>query len=426
MDELVRLALNLCNVKTAIAIFFVAATAAFAQFNAADFRIVDGTLYNIKDGAKWEDVAWSHNAGEYYTILVVRKILKDGSLGCDEEFYDRNQTGGIFLSSTDQIILKNYPGESYIGMKISKCRAMRLPNKPGDTVNTYDYGTEPTQDELKKLKDVADERQRAAQKALDDFRRAAAEKADVVTNMAGLVQDIRVVNDQAYDVTTSKEWLSITIPTGTRLLNANQISFTGTVHPVDINLAVPLRMASAVGPGVEEIVVIHNFPYDPKYFSNVSPTSRSSFQPSFPLIQTRLPLTLRVFPLSHPTTNWNALGEMKITPARPDFDFGLQGAAHKTLDETLDDQRRAAAEKADDSKKAVQAKILKSNQEDADNGDAYGLLRMGERYRDGDGVPKDLAKAKDYLTKAAAAGSPSATDELSKLNQVSTNSPAAQ
>jgi len=51
---------------------------------------------------------------------------------------------------------------------------------------------------------------------------------------------------------------------------------------------------------------------------------------------------------------------------------------------------------------------------------------LGERYRDGDGVEKDLAKAKDYLTKAAAAGSLSATDELSKLNQVSTNSPAAQ
>jgi TPR repeat protein len=41
-------------------------------------------------------------------------------------------------------------------------------------------------------------------------------------------------------------------------------------------------------------------------------------------------------------------------------------------------------------------------------------------------VPKDLAKAKDYLTKAAAAGSQSAADALSKLNQVSTNSPATQ
>ena len=92
----------------------------------------------------------------------------------------------------------------------------------------------------------------------------------------------------------------------------------------------------------------------------------------------------------------------------------------------LDDQRRAAAEKAEAAKKAVQARVLKSNQDLADKGDAYGLLRMGERYRDGEGVPKDLAKAKDYLTKAAAAGSTTAADELSKLNQTPSNSSATQ
>jgi TPR repeat protein len=40
---------------------------------------------------------------------------------------------------------------------------------------------------------------------------------------------------------------------------------------------------------------------------------------------------------------------------------------------------------------------------------------MGERYRDGEGVPKDLSKARDYLTKASAAGSPSADNELKNL-----------
>ena len=56
----------------------------------------------------------------------------------------------------------------------------------------------------------------------------------------------------------------------------------------------------------------------------------------------------------------------------------------------------------------------------ADKGDPYGLLRMGERYRDGDRVPKDLTKAQEYLTKAANAGSPTADDELTKLKQSST------
>jgi len=77
----------------------------------------------------------------------------------------------------------------------------------------------------------------------------------------------------------------------------------------------------------------------------------------------------------------------------------------------------AAKAKADAAKKTAQDRALKSNQEQADKGDAYGLLRMGERYRDGDDVPKDLDKARDYFTKAVAAGSPSAADELSKMNQ---------
>jgi TPR repeat protein len=97
-----------------------------------------------------------------------------------------------------------------------------------------------------------------------------------------------------------------------------------------------------------------------------------------------------------------------------------QQAAKKELDE----RRRIAAENAAAAKKATQAKVVKWNQEQADKGDPTGLLRMGELYRDGNGVPKDLDKAREYLTKASAAGSPDAADELTKLNQVSTNAPA--
>ena len=90
-------------------------------------------------------------------------------------------------------------------------------------------------------------------------------------------------------------------------------------------------------------------------------------------------------------------------------------ARQKAAQNQFEEQLRAAAEKAAAAKKQTDAKVLKSNQELADKGDAYGLLRMGERYRDGDGVPKDLAKAKDYLTKAAAAGSPTADADLKNL-----------
>jgi TPR repeat protein len=71
--------------------------------------------------------------------------------------------------------------------------------------------------------------------------------------------------------------------------------------------------------------------------------------------------------------------------------------------------------------KAARANGLRWNQEQAAKGDAYGMLRMGERYRDGDGVPRDLTKAREYLTKASAAGSLTALGALSRLNQSSTH-----
>jgi hypothetical protein len=76
----------------------------------------------------------------------------------------------------------------------------------------------------------------------------------------------------------------------------------------------------------------------------------------------------------------------------------------------------ALQQKANAQKQDVQDAALKFNQSQADKGDAFGLLRMGERYRDGDGVPKDLEKAKDYFTKATAAGCSDATNELAKLS----------
>ena len=85
----------------------------------------------------------------------------------------------------------------------------------------------------------------------------------------------------------------------------------------------------------------------------------------------------------------------------------------------------AAQEKVDAQKQAVEDRVLVNNLMLAYEGDPYGLLRMGERYRDGEGVPKDLAKARDYLSQAADAGSPEAGAELSELN-AATNAPAAR
>ena len=81
-------------------------------------------------------------------------------------------------------------------------------------------------------------------------------------------------------------------------------------------------------------------------------------------------------------------------------------------------QEKAKAEakaKAELVKKTSAALALQSNLDAAAKGDLFGLLRMGERYRDGDGVEKNLSKAREYLQKAADAGSPTAQDELTKL-----------
>jgi hypothetical protein len=67
-------------------------------------------------------------------------------------------------------------------------------------------------------------------------------------------------------------------------------------------------------------------------------------------------------------------------------------------------------------KAAADAATLKFYQERAEKGDAYGQYRMGLRYLKGEGVPKDLDKARDYLSKAAAQGNQDAATELAKLS----------
>ena len=62
----------------------------------------------------------------------------------------------------------------------------------------------------------------------------------------------------------------------------------------------------------------------------------------------------------------------------------------------IEDDKIMAVEKEkqrkDLKKETAKNKALKFNQDAAAKDDPYGLLRMGERYRDGNGVPKDLTK----------------------------------
>jgi hypothetical protein len=112
--------------------------------------------------------------------------------------------------------------------------------------------------------------------------------------------------------------------------------------------------------------------------------------------------------------------ESRINSAKADASAKseLAVAAQKRLQDFLDknDPERIAAAQ----RKASEELGLEFDLREAVKGDPIGLLSMGERYRDGNGVPKDSAKAKEFLGKAAAAGNQTAVQELSKLTQDST------
>jgi len=89
---------------------------------------------------------------------------------------------------------------------------------------------------------------------------------------------------------------------------------------------------------------------------------------------------------------------------------------NKVRQAELDKQRRDAIKAEEKRKQAAADRALKFNQDLADKGEAYGQLRMGERYLKGDGVEKNEAKAKDYLSKAAAQGNMEASNLLIKIS----------
>lgn len=113
--------------------------------------------------------------------------------------------------------------------------------------------------------------------------------------------------------------------------------------------------------------------------------------------------------------------KQKLSEVQGDYDQ-RRAKITEERDAKIKDVPKAVAAAA---KKATQDKVLKWHLEQAEKGDSFGLFRMGEHYRDGDGVLRDLDKAREYFTKAVAAGSPAAAEALSKLNQPLTNSSAS-
>lgn len=79
------------------------------------------------------------------------------------------------------------------------------------------------------------------------------------------------------------------------------------------------------------------------------------------------------------------------------------------------EQQVAAAAAAAAKRVTQRAAELKRHEDLAANGDAYGQLKMGERYLKGDGVDEDKSKALDLLLKSAAQGNTAAQALLRKI-----------
>jgi TPR repeat protein len=76
---------------------------------------------------------------------------------------------------------------------------------------------------------------------------------------------------------------------------------------------------------------------------------------------------------------------------------------------------QAAKDAAKIKKVEADARALQHDKEMADQGDSYGERRMGERYRDGDGVKRNLNTAGIWLGVAANHGDKEAAKELNEL-----------
>jgi len=113
------------------------------------------------------------------------------------------------------------------------------------------------------------------------------------------------------------------------------------------------------------------------------------------------------------------------------YSYGTVGGSTRTLHkltygrvvqapiaaELTPEEKAAQSKKLADEKAAAEKKALDWNQKQADAGDAYGQWRMGQRYLTGNGVDKNITKAREYFSKAADQGNPDAKKALESFSQ---------
>jgi hypothetical protein len=163
---------------------------------------------------------------------------------------------------------------------------------------------------------------------------AAAISTLVALGQTNSTVEYRIVRNVTYDV-SKPPFISVTIPAGTALLNEGSIHYAPNKTP---NVPTILKIAVFQIPAIYDphssepvTMAIHDFPYYPKYFKRgtlVRGTTRATTY-NFALdplyengLVTKEPIALRLFQAQPAKTNYDALGAMKLIPAKPDFIYG--------------------------------------------------------------------------------------------------------
>jgi Sel1 repeat len=104
-----------------------------------------------------------------------------------------------------------------------------------------------------------------------------------------------------------------------------------------------------------------------------------------------------------------------ITSYYPPLPYPLTNKTHVAAAAAPLDPEAEAKRKAE-----LAARTLTWHREQAEQGSAYGQYQMGMHYLNGDGVPKDLQRARDWFLKSAKQGNDDAYQKLKNLDYPST------
>jgi hypothetical protein len=203
-------------------------------------------------------------------------------------------------------------------------------------------------------------------------------------------------------------------------LGAGVVQFRGQVQDVTTN---GIRILGQMGDATSVEYFVVNFPFPLEPGENVDPTkiyvafaagtltyeTDDGYLKTVPKLDYGKPCAkpkdADVVELAAQKLTPEEQAELKAAELDATQKMDVAATAQKRL---LDFQNRADAEwkTALDKLHQDQEALLKQTREQADKGDAAALRRMGERYRDGDGVEKNFVKAAEFFRKFDAAAKP--------------------